>query len=64
MRQQDGVTVLMVSHDLDQARRIADRVTLIDRLVVADGPPADALAEHIADAAANAAGAGPPGSCE
>jgi zinc transport system ATP-binding protein len=38
-----GVTVLMVSHDLAQARRIADRVTVIARGVRADGPPAEVL---------------------
>jgi zinc transport system ATP-binding protein len=43
IRTTDGVTVLMVSHDLDQARRIADRVTLLDRVVMADGTAADAL---------------------
>ena len=32
----DGrTTILMVSHDLDQVRRIADRVTVLDRRVVA-----------------------------
>ena len=30
-----GTTVLMVSHDLDQVRRIADRVTVLDRAIVA-----------------------------
>lgn len=45
VRNTDGVTVLMVSHDLEQARRIADRVTLLDRVVVADGAAADALAK-------------------
>lgn len=40
----DGVTVLMVSHDLAQARRLGDRVTVLDRRVVRDGPPAEALA--------------------
>jgi zinc transport system ATP-binding protein len=39
----DGVTVLMVSHDHAQARRIADRVTLLDRAVIADGSPNEAL---------------------
>lgn len=38
-------TILMVSHDLDQVRRIADRVTVLDRRVVAEGPVADVLAE-------------------
>ena len=31
-------TVLMVSHDLEQVRRVADRVTVLDRRVVAEGP--------------------------
>jgi ABC-type Mn2+/Zn2+ transport system ATPase subunit len=34
----------MVSHDLDQVRRIADTVTLLDRCVVAEGAPSEALA--------------------
>jgi len=37
-------TILMVSHDLDQVRRIADRVTVLDRRIVADGSVADILA--------------------
>jgi zinc transport system ATP-binding protein len=45
-----GVTVLMVSHDLAQARRIADRVTVLARSVRADGPPEAVLAgEWLAD---------------
>jgi len=44
VRDRDGVTVLMVSHDLEQARRIADRVTLLDGAVIADGTASDALA--------------------
>jgi zinc transport system ATP-binding protein len=31
-------TVLMVSHDMDQVRRIADYVTVLDRRILADGP--------------------------
>ncbi len=38
-----GTTVLMVSHDLDQVRRIADRVTVLDRSIVTEGTPEDAL---------------------
>lgn len=37
-------TILMVSHDLDQVRRIADRVTVLDRRVVAEGSVAEVLA--------------------
>jgi zinc transport system ATP-binding protein len=36
-------TILMVSHDLDQVRRVADRVTVLDRRIVAEGPVADVL---------------------
>jgi zinc transport system ATP-binding protein len=39
-----GTTVLMVSHDLDQVRRIADRVTVLDRSVVGEGTAAETLA--------------------
>jgi len=39
----DGISVLMASHDLGQVRRIADHVTALDRSVVADGAPAEAL---------------------
>jgi zinc transport system ATP-binding protein len=39
-----GVTILMVSHDLEQTRRIADRVTLLDRVVLAEGAASEALA--------------------
>ncbi len=39
-----GTTVLMISHDLDQVRRIADRVTVLDRAVVSEGPAAETLA--------------------
>jgi zinc transport system ATP-binding protein len=36
-------TIVMVSHDFDQVRRIADRVTVLDRRVVAEGSAADVL---------------------
>jgi zinc transport system ATP-binding protein len=39
----EGLTVLMVSHDLDQVRRLADRVTVLNRAVQRDGPPAEVL---------------------
>ena len=32
-------TVLMISHDLEQVQRVADRVTVLDRRVVAEGTP-------------------------
>jgi zinc transport system ATP-binding protein len=39
MRDARTTTILMVSHDHDRVRRIADRVTVLDRHVVADGHP-------------------------
>jgi len=32
-------TVLMVSHDVEQVRRVADRVTVLDRRVAIEGGP-------------------------
>src|SRR5262245_39211080 len=36
-------TIIMVSHDFDHVRRIADRVTLLDRSVVREGTADEAL---------------------
>ena len=38
-----GATVLMVSHDFEQVRRLADRVTVLDRSVVIEGRPEETL---------------------
>jgi zinc transport system ATP-binding protein len=35
------VTVLMVSHDIEHVQRVADRVTVLDRRVVAEGSAAE-----------------------
>jgi zinc transport system ATP-binding protein len=43
-----GTGVLMVSHDLEQVRRLADHVTLLDRTVHRSGPPASVLAGDLA----------------
>ena len=38
-------TIMMVSHDLEQVRRRADWVTVLDRRVIAEGPAAEILVE-------------------
>jgi zinc transport system ATP-binding protein len=43
-----ATAVLMVSHDLTHAHRIADRVTLLDREVRRSGPPASVLTGDLA----------------
>jgi zinc transport system ATP-binding protein len=43
MKRESNATVVMVSHDFDQVRRLADRVTLLDRRVVADGSAHEVL---------------------
>ena len=43
-----GTSVLMVSHDLRQVRRIADRVTLLDQAVGRTGSPTQVLADDLA----------------
>jgi zinc transport system ATP-binding protein len=39
----EGCTVLMVSHNIDQVRRVADWVSVIDRSLIAEGPPDQTL---------------------
>jgi zinc transport system ATP-binding protein len=50
LKQTAGVTVLMVSHDLDLARRIGDAVTLLDRGLARTGRPEEILAGDLASA--------------
>ena len=38
-----GVTIIWISHDIEQVHRLADRVTGINRGIVLDGEPAAAL---------------------
>ena len=45
LREAAGTTVIMVSHDLAQVRRLADRVTWLDRSVRAAGSPAEVLGD-------------------
>jgi zinc transport system ATP-binding protein len=46
-RDESGVTVLMVSHDLAQVRRLADRVILLDRAVTRRGAPSEVLEDDL-----------------
>lgn len=42
----DGVTVLLTSHDLDEVQHLADQVVILDRgRVVADGTPAELMSQ-------------------
>ncbi|MEA2695262.1 MAG: zinc transport system ATP-binding protein [Acidobacteriota bacterium] len=50
LKREAQLTVLMVSHDLGQVRRLADRVTLLNRTVERDGPPAEVLTADLPEA--------------
>jgi zinc transport system ATP-binding protein len=43
LKRQTRTTTVMVSHDIDRVRRLAERVTLLDRRVVAEGSPDSVL---------------------
>jgi zinc transport system ATP-binding protein len=43
MKTAGRTTIVMVSHDFDQVRRVADRVTRLDRRVIAEGTPDEVL---------------------
>ncbi|MFM7140878.1 MAG: metal ABC transporter ATP-binding protein [Alphaproteobacteria bacterium] len=49
LSRESGTAVLMVSHDFGQVRRLADRVTVVERVVRRSGTPADVLAGEPAD---------------
>jgi zinc transport system ATP-binding protein len=49
LRRTAGTAILMISHDLAHARRIADRVTVIDRTVRQAGSPAAVLTGSLAE---------------
>ena len=54
----DGVTVLLTTHDLDEVERLADRVVIVDHgRVVAEGTPAELVRGGQADRADFAFGA-------
>jgi zinc transport system ATP-binding protein len=44
-----GAAVLMVSHDLDRVRKIADKVTWLERSVLRSGAPSDVLGREASD---------------
>ena len=44
IKNEGRTTILMVSHDLDQVQRLADRVTILDRKILAEGSVRDVLA--------------------
>ncbi len=54
LKRASGTSVLMVSHDLAQVRRLADRVTLLDTVVRGSGAAAKVLSEGLAGSLASA----------
>lgn len=47
IRAQSGVTVLLSTHDLEEAERLCDRVIILDRgRILAEGSPAELRAQH------------------
>ena len=56
LRRENGTSVLMVSHDLEQVRRVADQVTLIDQSVRRTGAPAEVLSDNLASSFALGSG--------
>jgi ABC-2 type transport system ATP-binding protein len=47
LRLESGVTVLLSTHDLDEAERLCDRVIILDRgRILAEGTPAALRAAH------------------
>ena len=58
LKRSRDTTILMVSHDLGQVRRLADDVTLLDRRVRRTGSPGDVLVGDLAGAFGLTSGAG------
>ena len=47
IREQSGVTVLLSTHDLEEAERLCDRVIILDRgRILAEGTPEELRAQH------------------
>lgn len=48
LRAQNGLTVVLVLHDVNQASRHADRIVALDQgMIVADGPPAEVITSEM-----------------
>jgi zinc transport system ATP-binding protein len=45
-----GVTVIWINHDIEQVRRIADKVTGVNQVMVLDGVPEEALSSDASTA--------------
>lgn len=58
LKREANTSVLMVSHDLAQVRRIADQVTLINQVIRRTGTPAQVVTGDLAAAFAVGAGLG------
>ena len=47
LRDEFDLSILMVSHDLRLVARVADRIVLLNRMVLADGAPEAVLNDHV-----------------
>lgn len=62
MRREQGLTILLTTHDMDEAEKLADKVSIIDGgLIVAEGTPATLIGAMGADVVSVQGVAGGPG---
>jgi zinc transport system ATP-binding protein len=53
LRRAYDLSILIISHDLAEVARFADRLVFLNRTILSDGPPADVLASPVVRQAFN-----------